>query len=1128
VKKNKFFNLIKALKWRHIIKKSNEFDIEFYLNNYKDVKNSKIDPILHYILYGAYENRKPNKDFDTQFYCEYYKDIDKNKINPLIHYILYGKKENRIINENQLKNKKNVLKNRKINYFDYLFNMLNQKSNYFVDYKENNKINTKIKMIAFYLPQFHQIPENDKWWGKGFTEWTNVTKAIPQYVGHYQPHLPGELGFYDLRINEILERQVKLAKNYGIYGFCFHFYWFNGKRLLEKPLESFINNKNIDFPFCINWANENWTRRWDGLDNEILMKQDYSPDDDIEFIKEVSKLFKHKNYIKINNKPLLMIYRPALFPNIKETAKRWRNWCKNNGIGDLYLVLTHSFEKINPKDIGFDAAVEFPPNRFGLKKINEKIEFFNSNFKGDVYSYDELIEKSIKNNTDKYKKFKGICPSWDNEARKPGKGTSLFGANPEKYKKWLKYVCEYTDQNFAENEKLLFVNAWNEWAEGAHLEPDRYYGYAYLQATYDVLKNFQINDNKIVYVSHDAHYHGAQLLSLNIIKILKEYFNLEVCVIVKKGGVLEDDYKKHSDIYFNLSKDENIEKIIKQLSNKGFKKVILNTVVNGDLAEFFKKFNFKVITLVHELPNLIRNYKLENNCKILNKYSDYIIFPSSYVKEKIKELTEIDEKKSIIRPQGLYKNNKFKNNKQLAKKILKDKFNIDSNKFVVLGVGFADKRKGFDLFVQTAKLLEKEKDIVFLWVGKIADDMKKWEKEAKKLNNIILAGLHEDVSYFYAGSDLLLLTSREDPFPSVVLEALDVGLPFVGFKNAGGFKDLAVNNFGKLVDFEDVHQLSKIIMEYKSNKEVLISIKKEAPKFIEYNFNFIHYVFDLLKYLDFNIKKVSVIIPNYNYEKYIKERIVSIIKNNYPIYEIIFLDDGSKDNSVDIAEKILENQIIPYKIIVNKQNSGSVFKQWAKGIKEAKGDYIWIAEADDLCEENFLNEIMKCFDNENVVLAYSQSKQIDEKGRLITDSYLNYTNDIDRNKWKSNYILDGEEEIKKALSIKNTIPNISAVVFKKIDIEPILRDIEQFKIAGDWYFYYWILKKGKICYIRKSLNLHRRHKKSVTKKENNILHFNEILKMQQIIEKNYNLDEQIRQKQIEYRNKVKKYLNIKD
>jgi O-antigen biosynthesis protein len=343
-----------------------------------------------------------------------------------------------------------------------------------------------IRLVAFYLPQFHPIPENNRWWGDGFTEWTNVSKAIPQFMGHYQPHLPGELGFYDLRVEDVLRKQVDLARNYGLAAFCFYHYWFNGKTLLELPIEQFFNNKNIDFEFCLCWANENWTRRWDGQEDDILISQKHSPEDDIALIHHLKKYLMDDRYLRISGKPVILVYRPNLLPDPVQTASRWREWCRLNGVGEIYLVYAQSFENNNPIEYGFDAATEFPPGQAKMPNITRQLDIVNPEFSGKVFDYKNLAKCFMDRCEDKYPLFKAVCPGWDNEARRPGKGRVFHGSSPGVYAEWLQKACDLT-MTKDPDERLLFVNAWNEWAEGAHLEPDRKYGYAYLQATADVL-----------------------------------------------------------------------------------------------------------------------------------------------------------------------------------------------------------------------------------------------------------------------------------------------------------------------------------------------------------------------------------------------------------------------------------------------------------------------------------------------------------------------------------------------------------------------------------------------------------------------------------------------------------------
>ena len=562
-----------------------------------------------------------------------------------------------------------------------------------------------VKLIAFYLPQFHQIPENDKWWGEGFTEWTNVKKAIPQFKGHYQPHIPGELGYYNLTNKEVMKRQIELAKQYGIYGFCFHHYWFAGKRLLEKPVNMLIENKDLDIPFCLCWANENWTRRWDGLDNEVLIAQKHSPEDDINFIEDISKYFNDTRYIKIDEKPVLIVYRIELFPNPEDTIVRWRKWMEDHGYKGIYLIGAQGFACKNPTKYGLDAAVEFPPNgMYKYNYISSQVSFKNPNFKGNIVDYSYYVNNKLylKEDKEKYNLFKTIIPSWDNTPRRGNKSTIFYNSSPELYKQWLKDIIIYTKTKKNKDEQFVFINAWNEWGEGAYLEPDVKYGYSYLNSTKEAILETRKLNKKILYVSHDTKYGGAQLLSLNIIKYLKEKFKYDISIIAINGGWFEDEFKKYGDFY---NVDNNLEKahsIIKKLRNSGVDIAICNTVISGDLVKLLKNENYKVITLIHELSGTIKAYNAEEKARNISIYSDTIIFPSKYVKDEFKDIVDKNiENKSKIIPQGVFNNKREYKDKKICTKDLKEKLNISQNSKIVLGVGYGDKRKGIDLFIDT-------------------------------------------------------------------------------------------------------------------------------------------------------------------------------------------------------------------------------------------------------------------------------------------------------------------------------------------------------------------------------------------------------------------------------------------
>lgn len=356
----------------------------------------------------------------------------------------------------------------------------------------------KIRPIAFVLPQFHPIPENDEWWGKGFTEWTNVTKATPLFEGHYQPQLPTDLGFYDLRLPEARQAQADLAKEYGIHGFCYYHYWFNGKRLLNTPIDEMLRLQKPEMPFMLCWANENWTRRWDGRDHEILIKQEYNFEDDAAHMRWLcAHVFLDKRYIRVNDCPVFVIYRHDLFPNITKTAKIWRDIAMNEfGYKGLYLCITESFNnQMDPTNINFDASIEFSPHQIlaNAMKMGRKEEFLETLGlrKGKTYSMRDFklgVTKSLNRQLPNYKLYRSVTPSWDNTARRNENGIIGVGSSPKLYYEWLKQLRS-TFVPFSNDENLIFINAMNEWAEGNKLEPCSKYKNAYLEATKKALED---------------------------------------------------------------------------------------------------------------------------------------------------------------------------------------------------------------------------------------------------------------------------------------------------------------------------------------------------------------------------------------------------------------------------------------------------------------------------------------------------------------------------------------------------------------------------------------------------------------------------------------------------------------
>jgi lipopolysaccharide biosynthesis protein len=355
------------------------------------------------------------------------------------------------------------------------------------------------RLISFYLPQFHPIPENDRWWGEGFTEWRNVVQARPLHRGHYQPHLPADLGFYDLRLPETRAAQATLARNYGIHGFCYYHYWFSGRRLLARPLDEVLASGEPDFPFCVCWANEDWTRAWDGRSGEVLIKHEYSEEDDRRHIRWLAKAFEDERYIMVDGRPLFLVYRASLLPDPARTTEVWREEAQRLGIGELFLLRVESFanEHGNPALLGFDGAVEFQPDWTNLGTplrrgrhwdSLRKLRLSNPSFgQHRVYEYESIVERMLDRPLPSYRRFPCVTPSWDNTPRRRTRGIVLRRSTPELYGNWLRIVVERSVREPAE-ERLVFINAWNEWGEGNHLEPCQRWGRKYLEATEQALR----------------------------------------------------------------------------------------------------------------------------------------------------------------------------------------------------------------------------------------------------------------------------------------------------------------------------------------------------------------------------------------------------------------------------------------------------------------------------------------------------------------------------------------------------------------------------------------------------------------------------------------------------------------
>ena len=590
-------------------------------------------------------------------------------------------------------------------------------------------------LLAFYLPQFHAIAENDHFWGKGFTEWRQLPRGIARFPGHYQPRIPRDLGFYNLTNLDDMRAQVELAKAAAVNAFGFYYYWFNRQRVLERPLELLLAS-DIEMPFLIIWANENWTRTWDGSESEVLLGQDYKVEDEEALLADLARHFVDPRYLRINNRPLFIIYNPKNIPDAVPTIARWRSKLTKNFALDPLIFMAQTFGENDPESYGIDGAMEFPPHKLSNKLPGRPTpDAYSKDFAGRVIAYDDFVSASLDSHDADFPLIKTAVPSWDNDARRPNRGLTLEGLSPKKYEAWLKELISRAMENPIFDTPIVAINAWNEWAESAYLEPDVYYGSAFLNATA-----------------------RAYVAAVN-------------------------------------------ERAARPAANYG-----------------------------------------------------------------------------------------------------------------------GDKRKA-----------------------------------------------------------------------------------------------------------------------------------------------------------------VSVIFPNYNHARYLPERIGSIVRQTRPPDEIIFLDDCSTDDSVDVARRLLADSNIPHQIVVNTQNSGGVFRQWIKGLALAKHDLIWIAETDDSADPAFLQHVMAGFSRDDVMASFGRILCIDQHGesRNDLDGYLNGLKDFS---WNSSKVVPAHRAFSHDFSITNVIANASALVFRKPQLTSAeVERLYEYRFAGDWYFYALVVRGGSIAYCRKARSMFRINQTSTSR-----------------------------------------------
>jgi glycosyltransferase involved in cell wall biosynthesis len=1073
-----------------------EFDSQFYIKNHPESVLGDMTPLAHYLTVGWRLGDRPNPRFDPHFYLRAYPDVAAANIEPLTHFVLQGRTEGRKTTEEKFS----------FEAYRPAFDIPREPI-----VSADPSLVPTVKAIAFYLPQFHPIPENDRWWGKGFTDWNNVRAGRSNFPGHYQPHVPIGLGYYDLRETQVLQKQTELAKAYGIYGFCFYYYWFDGKVLLDLPIRRMLESGKPDFPFCICWANENWTRRWDGREDDVLIAQSHSPEDDVNFIRRVENALLQKNYIRVRGKPLLLVYRPSLFPDSLATTERWRDYFRRKGHGELHLVMIRSFhDQTAPEVYGFDAAVQFPPH-FPTPTITSLIAGKEEKFKGTIYDYTDLRSLALEQlitASSTGKTYAAVVPSWDNTARRGSHAAIFANSSPEAYYEWLSATVEQVQKKEEADERLIFINAWNEWAEGAHLEPDERYRYAWLNATRLALEAGssrrdvagKSDEPYVLVISHDAALAGAQVLLLNLLRRWKKRRPFAVRVICVGTGELRKEFEKCfptlvlADFAVKAEQDYALAEFL-----KGSPRVIYSsTVANGPLLAQLRPLGAKIVTHAHELQKSIERWAPGEIMAETLKHSDFFLAASPKIAENLSISHGVPKDHLHVVYAFIEPWTEEQEPTAAAKAAMQEELGIAVEDVVVFGCGTTDWRKGPDLFVEIARsACARDSRLKFLWIGGDPVPFMEKVRSAGLEGRVFFVGHRKEARRYYYAGHIFLLSSREDPCPLVALEAANAGLPIVCFADAGDIPGFVGEECGVVVPYEDVPAAARAVLRLAGDAELRRSQGAEGRRRIVERHSSdsaasqIEALFDRLVYESQPVPArirpgkqeslVSVIVPNYNHEKYLPERLRSITGQTYENMEIILLDDASTDNSRAILQNFSSEERRAH-FIPNTQNSGSTFKQWRKGLSHARGKYVWVAESDDAAEPAFLETLVdKLEANPGLSLAYCQLQMMSLNGEKLGTPEEPWLSEIDPLRWNTDFVNDGIDEIRRSLVVKNTMLNASSVVFRNAEGIADLVD-DSMRFCADWLFWVRLLQRGGVAYIAKPLSQWRIHSSNARKR----------------------------------------------
>jgi hypothetical protein len=930
-----------------------DFDAEFYLATYRDVARAGADPYEHYVTLGWQEGREPHPEFDSRYYVKRHMGGEAREA-PLLHWLRHRHEPG--IHPRMPQETPTIPRQVKRN--------TRPGEEFELPRPLPEGAKPRARVWAYYLPQFHAIAENDAWWGTGFTEWTNLARALPRFVGHYQPRVPRDLGHYNLggpdAGREVMRRQIEMAKGGGVGGFVFYWYWFNGHRLLEKPVEAFLKDRSLDMPFALMWANENWTRRWDGAENDVLMSQDYRPAEEEALIDELARHFADPRYIRLSGRPVVMMYRAGLVPEAKEMIAGWRARFRERHREDPILVMAQSFDDRDPRDFGFDAAIEFPPHKLAKQAtpISASLDYLDPDFTGTVFAFEDIVRLSLDEPEPDFPLVKCVVPGWDNDPRKQGSGTVIIhGARPDTYEAWLAELVERAERKPFFGEPVVCVNAWNEWCEGAYLEPDLHYGAAFLNATARaVVGRRSAETPSLLVAARDAEDDEGAHRLIAAVRAIRRRTGLPVEVLLLGGGPLEAEYARLGRLTV-AAPGADAEAALAAARADGARQALMTLGAAAHLAAAAAAQEIATTVLLAEMPGEIRAKELLGGLRAL-RHATAAIAPAAAVAEAVRAEFGLPATPALeVLEPGLPDPPAPD---PAARAAGRAALGLPQGATLLLGGGPGDIRHGFDLFLQLFRRLRSRSATVHAaWVGALDPSLRGWmgaELAAAARDGFRVVEQLASPAALFEAADLFVLTAREAALPLVLQQALAAGLPALAFEGAGGGAALAKDLGGAAAPLGDVEAMAEAAARLLAAPDGRAARRAAALA----RFDMAARSEALLARLLPELSAASVVVPGAGQGRLLATRLDAVFRQDIGVREVVLLDDPGDSRVLAGAREAAERWDRALRVVPGPPGSGAAAVRAA--LASSTGPYVWLAEPSLQPGASFLRRAVAALD----------------------------------------------------------------------------------------------------------------------------------------------------------------------